>query len=125
MDHLTLYGRCQICEQLLHTSLTANPGLNERTCSALCNSPGLAPRSQVFLLPEHLAITMEYAAGGDLFQLVGRAGGLREGDGKWYFQQLIVAIDYCHRMVRTAPCKRLVLAAVVRRAIAALLFTRR
>ena len=55
--------------------------------------------TQVFLLPEFLAITMEYAAGGDLFQLVGRAGGLREEDAKWYFQQLIVAIDYCHRMV--------------------------
>ena len=53
----------------------------------------------MFLLPEYLAITMEYAAGGDLFQLVGRAGGLREEDAKWYFQQLIVAIDYCHRMV--------------------------
>ena len=56
--------------------------------------------AQVFLLPDFLAITMEYAAGGDLFQLVGRAGGLREEDAKWYFQQIIVAIDYCHRMVR-------------------------
>ncbi len=62
---------------------------------------GPAPlHPQVFLLPEFLAITMEYAAGGDLFQLVGRAGGLREQDAKWYFQQIIVAIDYCHRMVR-------------------------
>lgn len=60
-------------------------------------------RWQVFLLPDYLAITMEFAAGGDLFQLVGRAGGLREEDAKWYFQQLIVAIDYCHRMVRVVP----------------------
>ncbi len=60
----------------------------------------LPSRPQVFLLPDFLAITMEYAAGGDLFQLVGRAGGLREEDAKWYFQQIIVAIDYCHRMVR-------------------------
>ena len=55
---------------------------------------------QVFLLPGYLAITMEYAGGGDLFQLVGKSSGMREVDAKWYFQQLLVAIDYCHRMVR-------------------------
>ena len=63
------------------------------------------PRVQVFLLPEYLAITMEYAAGGDLFQLVGCASSIREDDAKWYFQQLMVAIDYCHRMVRLTPFK--------------------
>ena len=74
---------------------------------AWISEAGPAPRrSQVFLLPEFLAITMEYAAGGDLFQLVGRAGGLREEDAKWYFQQIIVAIDYCHRMVRTDCLER-------------------
>ena len=57
----------------------------------------------MFLLPQYLAITMEYAVGGDLFQVVGRASGIREDDAKWYFQQLMVAIDYCHRMVRCQP----------------------
>lgn len=54
----------------------------------------------MFLLPGYLAITMEHAGGGDLFQLVGKTSGMREVDAKWYFQQLLVAIDYCHRMVR-------------------------
>ena len=39
------------------------------------------------------------AAGGDMFQLVVRQRGLPEADARWYFQQLIIAIDYCHRMV--------------------------
>jgi serine/threonine protein kinase len=43
---------------------------------------------------------MEYAAGGNLYQLVARSGGLPEPDARWYFQQLIFAIDYCHKMVR-------------------------
>lgn len=47
-----------------------------------------------------MAIAMEYAAGGDMFQLVVRQRGLPEADARWYFQQLIIAIDYCHRMVR-------------------------
>jgi hypothetical protein len=55
---------------------------------------------QVFLTEEYMAIAMEYAAGGDMFQLVVRQRGLPEADARWYFQQLIIAIDYCHRMVR-------------------------
>ncbi len=56
--------------------------------------------AQVFLTNNHLAIAMEYAAGGNLYQLVARSGGLPEPDARWYFQQLIFAIDYCHKMVR-------------------------
>lgn len=58
---------------------------------------------QVFLTNNHLAIAMEYAAGGNLYQLVARSGGLPEPDARWYFQQLIFAIDYCHKMVRPPP----------------------
>ena len=61
---------------------------------------------QVFLTNNHLAIAMEYAAGGNLYQLVARSGGLPEPDARWYFQQLIFAIDYCHKMVR---CSRLIM----------------
>lgn len=58
---------------------------------------------QVFLTNNHLAIAMEYAAGGNLYQLVARSGGLPEPDARWYFQQLIFAIDYCHKMVCQLP----------------------
>jgi serine/threonine protein kinase len=61
-----------------------------------------AAHAQVFLTNNHLAIAMEYAAGGNLYQLVARSGGLPEPDARWYFQQLIFAIDYCHKMVRRA-----------------------
>ena len=56
---------------------------------------------QVFLTQHHLAIAMEYAAGGNLYQLVAKSGGLPEQDARWYFQQLIFAIDYCHKMVNS------------------------
>jgi serine/threonine protein kinase len=54
----------------------------------------------VFLTPEYLGIAMDYATDGDMFQLVVRQRGLLEKDARWYFQQLITAVDYCHRMVR-------------------------
>ena len=41
---------------------------------------------------------MEFAAGGDMFQYVKARGGLDEGDARWFFQQLIIGLDYCHRM---------------------------
>ena len=52
---------------------------------------------QVFLTQKHLVLAMEFAAGGDLFQLVARQRGLREEDARWFFQQILLGIDYCHR----------------------------
>ena len=43
---------------------------------------------------------MEYAAGGDRFEHVVRTGGLTESEARWFFQQLLVGVDYVHRMVR-------------------------
>ena len=40
---------------------------------------------------------MEYANGGDSFEYVRKKGGLQENEARWFFQQLIVALDYCHR----------------------------
>ena len=50
---------------------------------------------------------MEYAAGGDMFEYVVRKGGLRESEARWFFQQLIVAVDYIHRMVRRSAWEHL------------------
>jgi serine/threonine-protein kinase SRK2 len=55
---------------------------------------------QVFLTKDYLAIAMEYAAGGDMFQYVKQRGGLEELEARWFFQQLIIGMDYCHKMVR-------------------------
>ncbi|KAK9915345.1 hypothetical protein WJX75_007906 [Coccomyxa subellipsoidea] len=60
--------------------------------------PHIVELREVFLTPEYLAIAMEYATDGDMFQLVVRRRGLLEKDARWYFQQLIIAVDYCHRM---------------------------
>jgi serine/threonine-protein kinase SRK2 len=54
-------------------------------------------RVQVFLTEHYLGIAMEYANGGDSFEYVRKKGGLHENEARWFFQQLIVALDYCHR----------------------------
>jgi serine/threonine protein kinase len=75
---------------------------------------------QVFLTPSYLAIVMEYMAGGDLADLVDRTNWsefewpaanaarpaaypnstcLSEGHARWFFQQMMIAIHFCHAQV--------------------------
>lgn len=35
----------------------------------------------------------------------GAAGRLKEPEARWYFQQLILAVDYLHKMVRVVRCQ--------------------
>lgn len=73
-------------------------------CGMLQSSSDKAPLLvQVFLTSRYLAIAMEYVAGGDMFEYVVRKGGLKESEARWFFQQLIIGVDYLHRMVQSCP----------------------
>lgn len=65
-----------------------------------------ARAAQVFLTPTHLCIVMEYAAGGELFDHIVKAGRFSEDEARYFFQQLICGVDYCHRSVRAAAGAR-------------------
>ncbi|KAB5574417.1 hypothetical protein DKX38_001611 [Salix brachista] len=53
---------------------------------------------KVVLTPTHLAIIMEYAAGGELFERICNAGRFSEDEARYFFQQLISGVSYCHSM---------------------------
>ncbi|PPS03117.1 hypothetical protein GOBAR_AA17545 [Gossypium barbadense] len=53
---------------------------------------------KVVLTPTHLAIVMEYAAGGELFDRICSAGRFSEDEARYFFQQLISGVNYCHSM---------------------------
>jgi len=72
--------------------------MREARTGSAPNRPLACP--QVFLTPIYLSIAMEFAPGGDMFEYVVKKNGLREDEARWFFQQLIVALDYCHKMVR-------------------------
>ena len=40
---------------------------------------------------------MDYASGGCLFDYVKERKRLKEPVARWFFQQLVFAVDYCHR----------------------------
>lgn len=52
---------------------------------------------RMFSLPGKLAIVMEYANGGNLFNYIRSKHRVEESLARWFFQQLMVAVDYCHR----------------------------
>ncbi|KAK7316894.1 hypothetical protein RJT34_00682 [Clitoria ternatea] len=51
---------------------------------------------KVVLTPTHLAIVMEYAAGGELFERICSAGRFSEDEARYFFQQLISGVHFCH-----------------------------
>ncbi|XP_007047159.2 PREDICTED: serine/threonine-protein kinase SRK2I [Theobroma cacao] len=53
---------------------------------------------EVILTPTHLAIVMEYASGGELFERICAAGRFNEDEARFFFQQLISGVSYCHAM---------------------------
>ncbi|KAK8586670.1 hypothetical protein V6N13_085697 [Hibiscus sabdariffa] len=62
------------------------------------NHPNIIRFKEVLLTPTHLAIVMEYAAGGELFERICNAGRFSEDEARFFFQQLISGVSYCHAM---------------------------
>ncbi|KAE9606867.1 putative protein kinase CAMK-OST1L family [Lupinus albus] len=60
--------------------------------------PNIIRFKEVFLTPTHLALVLEYAAGGELFDRICNNGPFTEYMARFFFQQLISGVGYCHSM---------------------------
>ncbi|XP_039042370.1 serine/threonine-protein kinase SRK2I-like [Hibiscus syriacus] len=60
--------------------------------------PNIVRFKEVTLTPTHLAIVMEYASGGELFERISAAGRFNEDEARFFFQQLLSGVSYCHAM---------------------------
>ncbi|KAL0535972.1 hypothetical protein IC582_024902 [Cucumis melo] len=60
--------------------------------------PNIVRFKEVILTTTHLAIVMEYASGGELFERISNAGRFSEDEARFFFQQLISGVSYCHAM---------------------------
>lgn len=72
--------------------------VNEIINHSLLRHPHVVQFREMFLTQDHVCILMEYANGGSLFDMVSKERKLREPLARWFFQQLILAMDYCHKM---------------------------
>ncbi|KAL6750394.1 Snf1-like ser/thr protein kinase [Haematococcus lacustris] len=59
--------------------------------------PHVVEFKEVFVTKEFICIAMEFATGGNLFNYVQQAGRLKEPAARWFLQQLVIGLDYCHR----------------------------
>ncbi|GBF93316.1 sulfur stress regulator [Raphidocelis subcapitata] len=64
---------------------------------SILRHPHVVQFREVFLSPRHINIVMDYASGGSLFTYVQQRQRLREPLARWFFQQLLLAVDYCHK----------------------------
>lgn len=74
--------------------------MNQRACAG---HPHIVQLHEVFKVRRYLAIVMSYCNGGDLATLIGDRldrgkKGLGENEARFCFQQIMMAIDYCHRL---------------------------
>ncbi|KAI4326189.1 hypothetical protein MLD38_031527 [Melastoma candidum] len=79
------------------------PKIDENVAREIINHrslrhPNIIRFKEVVLTPTHLAIVMEYAAGGELFDRICTAGRFSEDEARYFFQQLISGVNYCHSM---------------------------
>lgn len=59
--------------------------------------PHVVQLKDVFAAGQYLALVMEFVPNGDMFNHVVTRRGLPESEARWFFQQLVLGMDYCHR----------------------------
>lgn len=70
----------------------------ECTNHALLDHPHIISLRNVFIEEDNLCLAMEYAKGGDLCRAMVESGrAFEENKARTLFQQLMLAVDYCHR----------------------------
>lgn len=70
---------------------------NEIVNHSSLKHPHIIDFKEVFVTDDHVCIVMEYASDGNLFDYVRKREFLEEGEARWFFQQLMFAVDYFHK----------------------------
>ncbi|XP_075257186.1 5'-AMP-activated protein kinase catalytic subunit alpha-2-like [Convolutriloba macropyga] len=59
--------------------------------------PHIIKLYQVISTPTDIFMIMEYVSGGELFDYIVKKGKLKEHEARRFFQQIISAVEYCHK----------------------------
>lgn len=63
----------------------------------LFSHPHIIKLYEVISTPTDIFMVMEYVCGGELFEYIVKHGKLSEDAARTFFQQIICAVEYCHR----------------------------
>eukprot|EP00210_Caulerpa_lentillifera_P003326 g3175.t1 len=92
-----LNGRDVAIKQIERGTTVDKYVLNEILNLRLLNHPHITEFIECYLTETHLCIVMEYVAGGNLKDFIRTRNGINQDSARWFFQQLIIAVDYCHK----------------------------
>jgi serine/threonine protein kinase len=87
----------QLPRSCLHQQKPLLPQLQQQLQAA--NSlyhPHVVRLHEVMLSCEHLNVVIDYCSAGSLLQYVQQRGAFAEAFARWFFQQLVLGVDYCH-----------------------------
>ncbi|KAK1355053.1 hypothetical protein POM88_048309 [Heracleum sosnowskyi] len=100
---LTMLMRNKITKELVAVKFIQRDKINENVEREIINHrslehPNIVRFMEVLLTPADIVIVMEYAAGGELYDRIITAKRLGEDESRYFFQQLISGVSYCHYM---------------------------
>lgn len=89
-------------EEVAIKFLSRGPAISKRVDREVLNHnrlihPHVIEFKQLFLTDCYLAIVMEYAVGGNLREFIREKRGISEDMARWFFQQIIIGLDYIHQ----------------------------
>ncbi|EGC32558.1 hypothetical protein DICPUDRAFT_49516 [Dictyostelium purpureum] len=62
----------------------------------LIDHPNAMKMYEVYETSKYLFLILEYVEGGELFDYLVEKGGLESGEALYFFQQIIIGLEYCH-----------------------------
>lgn len=62
----------------------------------LLHHPHIVKVYDVMETANQIFIVMEYAVGGELFNYIVTHKRVKEKEARWFFRQILSAVDYCH-----------------------------
>jgi serine/threonine-protein kinase SRK2 len=96
-ERKTCRQECAVAAGISNIKMTPQKPFNEPLIPPECINSTQLSVVQVFITEASLVICMELANAGNLYRLMETKGTLSESDARHFFQELIVALDYCDR----------------------------
>eukprot|EP01132_Coremiostelium_polycephalum_P009627 gene9627-11798_t len=81
--------------------LTSKPSMRRKiereiVLMKLIDHPNAMKMYEVYETSKYLFLILEYVEGGELFDYLVEKGGLESGEALYFFQQIIIGLEYCH-----------------------------
>ncbi|XP_071689551.1 CBL-interacting serine/threonine-protein kinase 7-like [Rutidosis leptorrhynchoides] len=98
----SLSDNSSVAVKVIEKPAAADPSMEPRLMREVAamrrlNHPNILKLHEVLATKTKIYLVMELAAGGELFTQLTRRGKMKESTGRFYFQQLVSTLHFCHQ----------------------------